>query len=537
MSLRIGSSPENDIVYNSQRVSGRHAEIAVLNNGDILLKDKDSTNGTFVNNQPIQPGVWVPIRRGDLVRFADMELQWASVPQVDNSMYKKIYGIGKNAHYNEIVVSGGTVSDFHATLKVDKQGHAFIEDHSLNGTTVNGSRIPSHKNYRVKRNDAVVIGGVPVNLSKYIPADVLPMVLKIAGAMAAVAAVVALVVMLVKPKDNQPKTDLANQVAIDSTVKQTPKIANPSIDDLWNATVMVQGAFKVDLTIKNDPFKGRQGWPQVWTFGYNQQTNAWELFGENAQWYTGTAFFVSPYGEMATNRHVAFPWLVGVIDDETIAADIKAQMITLFNNLLNKKFFQQNLGIDFNNPADMAKVQLLIQSDFELSGHHEFLGVLLPHQTSNSLQDFMPCSAIAESGDANKDVALMRLNTQQTPPNIVKNGYYRLENARLDQTTIELNEPLSTIGYPTGPILGTFIGNANESTPTLTNLTVSKRPDDYRFQTQGFSIGGASGSPVFDKDRNLVGVLYGGLRVSNNVVFICNIKHFVEIYEKHKVVK
>lgn len=536
MSLRIGSSPENDIVYNSQRVSGRHAEIAVLNNGDILLKDKDSTNGTFVNNQPIQPGVWVPIRRGDLVRFADMELQWASVPQVDNSMYKKIYGIGKNAHYNEIVVSGGTVSDFHATLKVDKQGHAFIEDHSLNGTTVNGSRIPSHKNYRVKRNDAVVIGGVPVNLSKYIPADVLPMVLKIAGAVAAVAAVVALVVMLVKPKDNQPKTDLANQVAVDTTVKQTPKVANPSLDDLWNATVYVQGAFKVDLKIKNDPFKGRQGWPQVWTFGMNNK-GEWELFAENPDIYSGTAFFISPYGEMATNRHVAFPWLPFVVEDDAVMANIKAQMITLFNNLLNKKFFQQNLDIDFNNPSDLAKVQLLIQSDFEVSGHHEFLGVLLPHQTFNSIQDFMPCSPIAESGERYKDVALMRLNTQQTPPEVVKNGYYRLENARLDQSTIQLNEPLNSIGYPTGMHLGTFIGNANEFTPTLTNLTVSKRPDEKQFQAQGLSIGGASGSPVFDKDRNLVGVLWGRAGESDQVVFVCNIKHFVDIYEKHKVVK
>lgn len=535
MSLRIGSSPENDIVYNSQRVSGRHAEIAVLNNGDILLKDKDSTNGTFVNNQPIQPGVWVPIRRGDLVRFADMELQWASVPQVDNSMYKKIYGIGKNAHYNEIVVSGGTVSDFHATLKVDKQGHAFIEDHSLNGTTVNGSRIPSHKNYRVKRNDAVVIGGVPVNLSKYIPADVLPMVLKIAGAVAAVAAVVALVVMLVKPNDNQPKTELANQVTVDTTAKQTSKTANPSVDDLWNATVMVQGAFKVDLTIKDDPFKGRQGWPQVWTFGRGQ--NGWELFGENAEWYTGTAFFVSPYGEMATNRHVAYPWLYGVIDDPQVSGDIKAQMITLFNNLLNKQFFQKNLDIDVKNPQDVAKVQLLLQSDFELSGHHEFLGVILPHQTPKSTSDFMPCSAIAESGERYKDVALIRLNTQQTPPEIVKNGYFRLENARVDQSTLQLNESLHSIGYPTGQFLSTFIGNSNESTPTFSNLTVSKRPDEYQFQAQGLSIGGASGSPVFDEDRNLVGVLWGRAGASDNVVFVCNIKHFVDIYEKHKVVK
>ena len=187
MSLRIGSLPENDIVFNSKKVSGRHAEIAVLNNGDILLKDKNSTNGTFVNNQPILPGTWVPIRRGDLVRFADSELQWASVPQIDNSKYKRIYGIGKNAHYNDITVNGNTVSDFHATLKVDRQGHAFIEDHSLNGTTVNGRRITSHQDYRIKRNDAVVMGGVPVNLKDFVPADTWSTVLKVAGGIAAAA--------------------------------------------------------------------------------------------------------------------------------------------------------------------------------------------------------------------------------------------------------------------------------------------------------------------------------------------------------------
>ena len=138
MSYRIGSAPECDIVFNSPKVSRLHAEIAVLNSGDILLKDKNSTNGTFVNNRPIQPDQWVNIRRGDLIRFADMELQWASVPQIDNSMFKKIFGIGKNAHYNEIVANGNTVSNFHATLKIDKNGHAFIEDHSLNGTAVCG---------------------------------------------------------------------------------------------------------------------------------------------------------------------------------------------------------------------------------------------------------------------------------------------------------------------------------------------------------------------------------------------------------------
>ena len=163
--LKIGSSPDCDIVLNSKRVSALHAELIMLNNGDILLEDKGSTNGTFVNNQAIKQGASVSVRRGDFIRFGDMELQWSAVPQpTDNSMFKKIYGIGSNMRYNDIQVTGNTVSRFHATLKIDKQGRAFIEDHSLNGTSINGKRIASHQNVRVKRGDDVVMGGVPVDL-------------------------------------------------------------------------------------------------------------------------------------------------------------------------------------------------------------------------------------------------------------------------------------------------------------------------------------------------------------------------------------
>jgi pSer/pThr/pTyr-binding forkhead associated (FHA) protein len=538
--LKIGSNPQNDIVYNSNKVSGMHAEIILLNNGDILLEDKNSLNGTYVMNQRIKPATAVTIRRGDAVRFADTELQWNQVPYPeDNSMYSKVLGIGSNFR-NEIQVTGNTVSRFHATLKVDKQGKAYIEDHSMNGTTVNGQRIASHQNVRVKPSDAVAVGGVPINLKNYISADTKSIMLKVLGGLLAVAAVVAIVLLLRKPDTGKPSTQQPVAIATDTTRQQIApanKVSNnPSIDALWDATVFVYGAFKVDLTIKNDPFKGRQGWPQVWTFGFNQN-GAWELFGENACWYSGTAFFVSPYGEMATNRHVAYPWLAGVVDDVSVVTEIKAQMIAVFNRLLNNDFFQSNLGIDYNNEGDRAKMQLLLQSDFEVSGHHEFLGVLLPHQNFSSTNDFMSCKPVAESGDPKKDVALLRLNSQQTPPSIVRNGYYRLETARADQSTIGLNEPLTSIGYPTGQFLSTFIGNSNESTPTYTNLTVSKRPDEYQFQAQGLSIGGASGSPVLDKDRNLVGVLWGRAGASDQVVFICNIKHFIEIYEKHKVTK
>ena len=536
MSYRIGSAPECDIVLNSPRVSRLHAEIAVLNSGDILLKDKNSTNGTFVNNHPIQPGQWVNIRRGDLVRFADKELQWASIPQINNSEFKKIFGIGKNAHYNEIVANGNTVSDFHATLKIDKSGHAFIEDHSLNGTKVNGSQIVSHQNIRIKRNDDVVVGGVPINLKKYIPADPWEVIWKVVGCAAAVAAIVALVVMLWPKPVEDDGGDVGNKgemVEEGGNGIDTIDNTNPPIEALWEATVYVYGAFYLDVTIKNDPFKGRRGWPTTWTFGWRDYSG-WTLFEDSPAWYSGTAFFVSPYGELATNRHVAYPWLHEVEKNEgMVAIDIKAKMIEFINRLIRREYFE-NIGIDWNDESDLARMQLLLQSDFEISGHHEFLGVLLPHQNYSSTKDFSDCKPIAESGDPQKDVALLRLNTQQTPPDIVKNGYYRLENAR---GNLELNEALNGIGYPEGKWLSEFIGNANEMIPTYTNFTVSKKPDEYQFQAQGLSLGGASGSPIFDKDRNLVGVLWGRSNASENIVFVCNIKHLCELYDKYKVKK
>ena len=185
--LKIGSHPDCDIVLNSKRVSALHAEIILLDSGNILLEDKGSTNGTFVNNQFVQPGVTTQIKRGDLVRFADTELQWANVPALmNNGLYKAIYGIGSNMRYNQIKVQGNTVSRFHATLKIDKKGRAFIEDHSMNGTTINGKRITSHQDYRVKRSDDVVVGGVPLDLKNIIKPNVGTNVLKALGGVAAV---------------------------------------------------------------------------------------------------------------------------------------------------------------------------------------------------------------------------------------------------------------------------------------------------------------------------------------------------------------
>ena len=527
--LKIGSHPDCDIVLNSRKVSALHAEITLLDSGNILLEDKGSTNGTFVNNQPMQPGAMVPIKRGDLVRFADTELQWANIPVLMNTgEYKAIYGIGSNLRYNQIQVQGNTVSRFHATLKIDKKGRAFIEDHSMNGTTVNGKRITAHQDYRIKRSDDVVVGGVPVDLSKYLKNDLGTTILKIAGAVAAVAAVVLLAIWI--PKINGGSG------------------TNADIKTLMKATPCVIGAYYVEVTIKDNPIN--LVWPGIfpdkWQFGYDYSSGQWDRESTTPCMYYGTAFFISEYGELGTNRHIAVPWEY-LTDEQKLV--IKYQMREIVESVVGPYRIEQqmrdllrNLGY-YDDEYDDNEFWNIIFAELDkcervISGKFEYLGVLLPGNTFTTGADLLACQVVAESGDPNKDVAMLRLNNPETPARIAKQkngrpGYYLIKNARLDEKKLQISEPLQTVGYPAGLLIGMNMGNGEELNPTHHNATMSRKPDENRFQMQTIAMGGQSGSPVMDAKRNLVGVLCSGYN-NNEITYCCNIKHLVELYNKYK---
>ncbi len=522
--MKIGSNPQCDIVLKSNKVSGLHAEIIILNNGDILLEDKNSLNGTFIMNQRIQPATSVSIKRGDAIRFADTELQWAQVPYPeDTSQYKKILGIGSN-YRNEIQVNGGTVSRFHATLKVDKQGRAFIEDHSMNGTTVNGKRIPSHQNIRVKPNDTVVVGGVPVELKQFIGKNFTGTLLKVLAGIAAVALIVFGVTWLIKNNNGT-------------------KIKNPDIKSLVQATPCVYGAYYIEVTFKDDPFVDLlNGWPSSWRFGMDKNGDLALATMSDEEispiQFSGTAFFISEDGEMGTNRHVAVPWEYLSKKElneirQQMAKNVSADFSKMSENLymvLNIALMSGSLSLD----DAKGYIARFLKSDFEISGKFDYLGVILPGTTFTTTADLMACNVIAESGDPNKDVALIRLNSHQTPAPIVKNGYYRLENARIDEKTLDItSDKLRIIGYPGGLNVGFRTGNGEEMTPSVHNATLSKKADKYNFQVQTVGLGGQSGSPVIDAKGNLVGVFYGGI-LNNEISYCCNIKHLVELYNNSK---
>ena len=60
------------ILLNEPRVSAVHASLK-LEQGQLLVRDENSNNGTLVNGNKLSPGVWSAIQDGSLVRFGPVE--------------------------------------------------------------------------------------------------------------------------------------------------------------------------------------------------------------------------------------------------------------------------------------------------------------------------------------------------------------------------------------------------------------------------------------------------------------------------------
>lgn len=72
--VRLGRSQDNDLVLASQRISRYHAQLR-WNGTDWCAVDLDSTNGTFVNDLPVESAP-VPVPRDAALRLGDQVLHF-----------------------------------------------------------------------------------------------------------------------------------------------------------------------------------------------------------------------------------------------------------------------------------------------------------------------------------------------------------------------------------------------------------------------------------------------------------------------------
>lgn len=71
--FNIGRNATNDIVLEDKMVSRQHAQLIVLDDGQVIIKDLGSSNGTFVNgNKTLESH----LRAGDIVKCGSSFLKW-----------------------------------------------------------------------------------------------------------------------------------------------------------------------------------------------------------------------------------------------------------------------------------------------------------------------------------------------------------------------------------------------------------------------------------------------------------------------------
>lgn len=68
----VGRDPDASFTIDRSEVSRNHAEFLNLG-GQLVLRDLDSTNSTFVNNKKID--AHTKLRHGDVVHFASFEVR------------------------------------------------------------------------------------------------------------------------------------------------------------------------------------------------------------------------------------------------------------------------------------------------------------------------------------------------------------------------------------------------------------------------------------------------------------------------------
>jgi hypothetical protein len=69
----IGRNSANALIIDDSTVSNFHAALTLLANGNLVLADRASSNGTYVNDVAIETGGRCVVRDGDRLKFGDVE--------------------------------------------------------------------------------------------------------------------------------------------------------------------------------------------------------------------------------------------------------------------------------------------------------------------------------------------------------------------------------------------------------------------------------------------------------------------------------
>lgn len=462
--IRIGKNPENDFVINNPSVSRNHATMTVADdNCSALLRDLGSKNGTYVNGIRITQDT--PVNLNDQLKFGTENVTLSEIvrktkvlpwPHDPNT---RVIGRGENCHIQMNYVD---VSEHHAVLSRSADGTVRIEDSgSRNGTYVNEERIMSKV---LKKGDRVTIARkYPLDWESIFPPlpEILPPPKKlwkrIIQYATAVLALIALGVggyFLFRGQETPVKIDTTDKDTL-YTVERINKEYSSAV-----CMVVVEYGFRVLLDGED----------------YTK-----ELFSDkviNKTGVQGTAFFISEDGMLATNLHVARPWLW-------------TDQIDRIKNSVKRK--QINFEEDY--PL-LSRAEIKVEPETKM--YITLDGLPLSKGNQIEVQEYKG------HDETDKDVAILRLkNHKQLPV-----GVETVIHIPHDEVSYTQGEKIFYRGYPYGSELAEN-ENKDINAQCITG-TVSQDLGEFIVGIQAPAYGGASGSPVFNEKGKLIGVLNSG---------------------------
>ena len=317
-----------------------------------------------------------------------------------------------------------------------------------------------------------------------------------------------------------------------------------SPDQVRPGVVYVRAAYHYEVSVEDNPFT-------------KSEDKKLLVKTTPALPYQATAFFIDEEGRLATNRHVAVPWedtnndtgiaeslrqaykewLLDQLDVQDIQFLFTAGIVDAINKLQKTELGRAVLNNSDNINQARAILNTIMNSKVEIGGKIDFITVGYPGNNYTHEDDFERCYVVAESGDKNIDIAILQMNNKKTPTDVLngktkggKNIVILDPSKALEETLVPMKDQYCLIGYPQGLAWG-LDDTSHSLEPSIRQTQCVKQPSRYNFELNADTYGGSSGSPVFDNNGNLVGILFGG-RPGTSVTAAVHAKFLKELYEK-----
>lgn len=389
---------------------------------------------------------------------------------------------------NDLVVNDASVSREHARITVDNGVYKLRDLGSTNGTFVNGKKITGE--VILQPSDQVKVGNHVIDWISFAMKPEQPVAPKktpkgrptgksnrkplgMAGLGVLAAAVITGIVLLI----TNSKVDV--------------------YDEYKSASVLIVTRWAYQVTSGSNTIGA-----YVVTQDEQGQTKVEQFNGQNAMFCTGTGFFVSSDGKIITNQHVAYPWTVMDKSNQ----DLIALNVKLF---LDQMMAQKPTDEKGKQQVQMAMI--LSKGDIKVTGMPVAIGFAMDNMNLTSFNELTPCYQIAYAGREMEpsvdfpDLALIQTNSKTTPPSVKK--VVDLNAAVTDRTKIKEGQDVYLIGFPRG--FG-FAFTRDGIHVNCQDGKISQKKGEVLFGHNASSLGGASGSPMYDKKGRLVGINNSG---------------------------